>query len=552
MISVAELLSKIENFRGEIIAAEDELKPYSRDASIFEMMPAAVVVPKDAKDIATLVSFVAKHKKDYPHLSLTGRAAGTDMSGGPLTQSVVVDMKNLNHFRSIKPEEMEATAEPGMFYRDFDRETKKKGLIMPSYPASRELCKLGGIVMNNSAGEKSLRYGKTNKYIKKLRVVLADGNEYEFGPLNREELEEKKKQDNFEGHVYREMHRLITENAEVIERARPKVLKNSAGYALWDVDNGREFDLTQLFCGSQGTLGLYTRVTFKLVKPKPHRRLIAVFFKSLDALPDVVNTLLPFGLEGLESFDDNTMKLGMKFFPAIAKKIEGQSTLGLALQFIPEAIMGAKMMRFPKLIVLVQVAENSADEADKKARQLKAVLNAFPVQSRIIWTEKEAEKYWVIRRESFNLLRQRVKGKKTAPFVDDFIVQPKHLPVVLPKVMQIMKDHGIHATIAGHAGEGNFHIIPLMDISKSSEREKIPVVADKVYELVLKHEGSITAEHNDGLIRSQYLKRQFGPKVYSLFEEVKKIFDPDGIFNPHKKVGVTQEFSMKHMQTTLG
>lgn len=542
MENIKDLFSNLKGFRGEILFDGESLKKHSRDASIFEIMPSAVAVPEDAEDIKRLVAFVAENKKNRPELSLTAWAGGTDMGGGPLTDSVVIDMKNLNSLKSLPETENEAAAEPGMYYRDFEKETMKKGLLLPSYPASREICTVGGIVMNNSAGEKTLRYGKTNKHIVSLNVILSDGKEYEIKPLSEKELENKKSQNNFEGEVYRKIHKLISENKEIIEKARPNVLKNSAGYALWDVEKNGRFDLTQLFCGSQGTLGILTEARLRLIKSKEHRRLAVIFFKNLKSLPDVVNVLLPLDLESMESFDDNTLKLALKFFPAIAKRIKGQNIFTLLAQFLPEAFIGLRMMGLPKLIVLAQVAENSEEEAEEKTRKIKDALRSFPVASRIIKTEKEAEKYWVIRRESFNLLRQKVKNKRTAPFVDDFAVRPEHLPEILPAALKIMKEHKIQATIAGHVGEGNFHIIPLMDLSKKEERDKIPIVADKIYDLVLKYKGSITAEHNDGLIRTPYLEKMFGREVVKLFEETKKIFDPQNIFNPRKKVGATKDF----------
>lgn len=542
MEKIKDLFSNLKGFKGEILFDEESLKKHSRDASIFEMMPSAVTVPEDAEDIKRLVAFVAENKKNHPELSLTAWAGGTDMSGGPLTDSVIIDMKNLNSIKSLPETENEAAAESGMYYRDFEKETMKKGLLLPSYPASREICTVGGIVMNNSAGEKTLRYGKTNKHIVSLKVILSDGKEYEIKPLSEKELENKKSQNNFEGEVYRKIHKLVSENKEVIEKARPNVLKNSAGYALWDIEKNGKFDLTQLFCGSQGTLGILTEARIRLIKPKEHRRLAIIFFKNLKPLPDAVNALLPLDLESMESFDDNTLKLALKFFPAIAKRIKGQNIFTLLMQFLPEAFIGLRMMGLPKLIVLAQIAENSEEEAEEKAKKIKEALRPFPMASRIIKTAKEAEKYWVIRRESFNLLRQKVKNKRTAPFVDDFAVRPEHLPDVLPAVLKIMKEHKIQATIAGHVGEGNFHIIPLMDLSKKEERDKIPAVADKIYDLVLKYKGSITAEHNDGLIRTPYLEKMFGREVVKLFEETKKILDMQNIFNPRKKVGATKDF----------
>ncbi|MCP6719907.1 MAG: FAD-binding oxidoreductase [Patescibacteria group bacterium] len=535
-----------EVLRGEVADDNETLTKYSRDASLFEVRPAAVVFPKDVEDVKNLVRFIKKRKKTSSNLSLTARSGGTDMSGGPLSESIVVDfVRHFNHIERIK--DSSVVTEPGVFYRDFEKETLKEGLLLPTYPASREICTVGGMVANNAGGEKTLRYGKTEKYVKELKVVLSDGNEYALNSLNKKELKKKMAQSDFEGEIYRKMYNLLEDNYDVIQDAKPKVSKNSAGYALWNVWDRKCFDLTQLFVGSQGTLGIITEVKFQLIKTKEHRKMAILFLKDLKSLPEIINTILPLEPEGLEMFDDNTLKLAIRFFPAIAKKVKSQNLITFAWQFLPDALIQLRMFRLAKLVVLVQFAENSNEEAERKLQQLEDKLKPFKVHRRILHTEKEAEKYWVIRRESFNLLRQHVKGKRTAPFVDDIIVQPSKLPELLPKVQKILKDYNIKATLAGHAGSGNFHIIPLMDLTKESERKKIPEVADKIYDLVIKYGGSITAEHNDGIIRSPYLKKMYGNRVYGFFEEVKNIFDPENLFNPGKKVYADPNYSLEHI-----
>ena len=565
---IASELKKV--LKGETADDNETLTKYSRDASLFEVRPAAVVFPKDVEDVKSLVRFVKERKQSLNNLSLTVRSGGTDMSGGPLSESIIVDfVRHFNHINPVRSRPAEGTAttalgrsasngvkgieegyinvEPGVFYRDFEKETLKQGFLLPTYPASREICTVGGMVANNAGGEKTLRYGKTDKYVKELKAVLSDGNEYVFSRLNKKELEKKMAQSDFEGEIYRKTYNLLEDNYDVIQNAKPKVSKNSAGYALWNVWDRKYFDLTQLFTGSQGTLGIITDIKFQLVKTKKHKKMVILFLKNLKPLPEIVNAILPFEPEGLEAFDDNTLKLAIRFFPAIAKKVKSQNLITFAWQFLPDALIQLRMFRLAKLIILVQFAEDSNEEAEYKLRQLKDKLKLFKVHKRILHTEREMEKYWVIRRESFNLLRQHVKGKRTAPFVDDIIVQPSEIPELLPKVQKILKSYNIKSTLAGHAGSGNFHIIPLMDLTKESERKKIPEVSDKIYDLVIKYGGSITAEHNDGIIRSPYLKKMYGDRIYGFFEDVKDIFDPENLFNPGKKVYIDPNYSLEHI-----
>lgn len=534
-------------FKGEVLDDDATRTKYSHDASLFEVKPQVVAYPKDVEDVRRLVSFLGT-QSTYSNLSITGRAAGTDMTGGSIGEGIILDFTKYFNHDSVDIKNMSARVEPGVFFREFEKDTLPKGVSMPVYPASKGLAALGGMIMNNCGGEKTLRYGQIRKFVQSLNMVLSDGNEYQFRKLTKTELDQKMNQDDFEGEIYRKTFKLINEHYDTIQAAKPKTIKNSSGYALWDVYNKEtgEFDMTQLFTGSQGTLGILTEAELRLIGLTEHKNLIALFFKDWNELPAVVNALLPFKPESLETFDDTTLKLGLRFMPEIAKKV-GKNFFSFAWQFLPEVWIGMKMFRLPKLIVLVEIEEATPGELDAKTKEIAAAVQKLGIHHRVIEDDAEEEKYWVMRRESFNLLRQKVKGKRTAPFVDDICVVPEKLPEFLPRLMKILKEHDIRINIAGHAGSGNLHIIPLMDLTKEEERAKIPVVAEKVFKLVHEYEGTMTAEHNDGIIRTPFLKDQFGEDMYKLFEEVKHIFDPKNIFNPGKKVGGTLEYMRNHI-----
>ena len=571
-MDLKELLSK--EFHGEILDDEASLRRASRDASLLEVRPQLVAVPRNVEELKELVQFAGYRKKDFPNLSLTARAGGTDMTGGPLNESIIVDftkyfssrspapkMKVLGSPRSARPDfhfrsgvapaikvdvkRHEATVLPGAYYRDFEAETLKYGLIMPSYPASREICTVGGMVANNAGGEKTLRWGKTENFVRKLKAVFSDGKEYEILPLDRRGLEVKMAQKDFEGQIYRELYKLITTNYKLLAEAKPKVSKNSAGYYLWNVWDGKTFDLNKLIVGSQGTLALVTEITFGLVAVKPISKLLVVFLKDLKPLAQIVSAILPFKPESLESYDDNTLKLAMRFFADLLRVMK-IGFISLAWNFLPEfgLILSGGM---PRLVVLAEVTGDSEEEVDRILAKMKRAVDKFGVRTRITRNERDTKKYWTIRRESFNLLRKHVHGKRTAPFIDDIIVRPEHLPEFLPRLQKILDKYAIYYTLAGHAGDGNFHVIPLMDMHLERNRKIIPVVSEEVYNLVLEYHGSFTAEHNDGLIRTPYLEKMYGSEITRLFSETKKIFDPQGIFNPGKKVGATFKYEYSHL-----
>lgn len=531
-------VSEIKNllapsFKGELFDDAETRASCANDASIFEVTPSLVAYPRDVEDIKTIVRTVTAQQDLFPRPSITARAAGTGMAGGALTSSIVLGMKNLNTIKEVTSSY--AVTEPGVYYRDFENATLAKGRLMPSFPASKMLCAVGGMVGTNASGEKTLNYGSTDRYVKNLKVVLSDGNEYSFGPLSKDELTQKMELRTFEGEVYRKLHDLLEKNYDLIKAARPRVSKNCAGYALWNAWDRKTFDLTKLFTGSEGTLGITTEITFTLVEPKPKKKLLVIFVRDLEKLPDIVTNILLHKPETFESYDDNTFKFALRFFPDIVRSLKAKGLFKLAINFIPEFFM-ALTGGVPKLVLLAEFTGTDDEEVLACAKKAEQNLLPFGVKTHIAVKNGDAEKYWTIRHESFNLLRHHGGARRTAPFIEDIVVAPENLPAFLPRLTALLKSYKLIYTVAGHIGDGNLHIIPLMDLRNEHEREVLIEVAQKVFDLVLEFNGSISGEHNDGLIRTPFLKQMYGEAVYKLFEETKNIFDPKNIFNPGKKV----------------
>ncbi|KKU49826.1 MAG: Oxidoreductase [Parcubacteria group bacterium GW2011_GWB1_49_7] len=539
-------------FKGEVIDDDEVLETYSRDASLFKVRPKLVVYPKDAADLAALVQFVHEHKSIGPEVSLTIRAAGSDMSGGPLGESIVADVtKHMNRIGEIHRQGLCIT-EPGAFYRDFEKKTLEKKLILPCYPASKNLCALGGMIANNCAGEKTLRYGKMEDYVVSSKYIFSDGHEYEVKPLSKAELEIKMAQGDFEGNLYTQLFELLENNKEAIRQAKPNVSKNSAGYYLWNIYpepvEGLEgmFDLNKLLTGAQGTLGIMTEATVQLVSVEKASELFVIFIHDLTHLPKLINAILPTKPDSIESYDDATMKLAVRFFPEMLKSMKPKHFFSLIWSFVPEAFMILKG-GIPKLILLVEYSGSSKAEVDNKMEKLEEIIHPFKLVSRKTLSEEESEKYWTVRRESFNLLRKHIHGARTAPFVDDVVVRPEDMAEFLPKMKLILDEYKLNYTIAGHAGNGNFHIIPLMNMKNKMNVAIIKEAGERIYNLVREYKGSITGEHNDGIVRTPYLNKMYSPEILELFKKVKHIFDPLNIFNPGKKVNGTIEYLESHI-----
>ncbi len=559
-------------FKGDIDVTDATRDTYSHDASLFEIRPQVVVFPRDSADVQALVSWVRDNKAKYPTLSITARAAGTCMSGGSINDSIImdttrymnqiIDVKRIQRPYTIKPHFEnsqavtvvgEARVQPGCFYRDFEVETLKQDLLLPCFTASKSLNAVGGMVGNNSGGELTLRYGKTEDYVKELKIVLADGHEYTFGPITRRELYTKIAEATFEGQAYKQMFDLIKDHEALIKGSKPHVSKNSAGYMLWHVltrgktEDEDVFDLAQLIIGSQGTLGIVTEIVFALVEKQKKSKLLVVFLPDLNKVGEIANELLTTNPESIESYDDKTFKLALKFFTDFLKSKGLWGTITFTLSFIPEFWM-LLTGGIPKMVLMTEYAGETEKEIDDKCRVGLQKIEHFGYKARITRSENEAEKYWDMRRDSFNLLRKHVKGLRTAPFIDDIIVRPEFLSAFLPKVNALIAQYpSLVYTIAGHAENGNFHIIPLVDPMDPRLPSIVIDLSRQVYDLVLSYHGSITAEHNDGIIRSPFLLQMYGSEVYELFKKTKEIFDPFVIFNPRKKVGATFENIEKYL-----
>jgi FAD/FMN-containing dehydrogenase len=541
---------KQKGFEGDIDTSEQSRQFYSHDASLFELVPQVVIFPKDASDLKKLVTAVNECRGEIPGLSITARSAGTCMSGGSIGQSIVIDFtKYFNSIENVTSNS--AQVQPGVFYRDFEKATLAQGALLPTFPASRELCAIGGMVSNNAGGEKSLEYGKTENYVTKLDVVLADGQLHTLKPLNLAELEAKKAQKDYEGEIYRKMHELLDANYDLISKAKPKVTKNSTGYNLWDVWNRETgvFDLTKLIVGSQGTLGLVSDVHFKLINDKPHSGVLIVFMKkkNLERLGELINDVVATKPASFEAFDNYTLELAIKYFFFFHKTLGWKGLIKLGLQLIPDAFL--LLRGIPKMVLLIEYTGQTPEEVGARIKQMHKQLKPYKLEAmEEDSTEAKAFKFRIIRRESFNLLRKKVHDKHTAPFIDDMVVPPPKLVEFLPKLQEIIKKYKLIATIAGHMGDGNFHVIPLMKIEEPAERAKLTPAMKEVNELILKYGGSLSGEHNDGMVRGPWLTQMYGPRMVDLFKQTKHIFDPANIFNPHKKTDADWDFSVSHIR----
>ena len=528
MNRLASLLA--DQWRGQIKADEATRASYSRDASIFEIDPAVIAYPQDLNELKALVNWTRTQREAAVSVSLTPRGAGTGMTGGSLNEDIIVDLQPYFQLVGQPTPEGLLEVEAGAPFRQIAAVADDQGLMFAPYPSSWEVCTIGGMLGNNASGEKSLRFGATSDNVESVRVCLADGQDYWFGPLNPDQLAAKCQQTNFEGYIYQTIRGLIEANTDLLDRNRPRVRKNAAGYDLWRVwDHSQQyFNLAPLLIGSQGTLGIITAAKLHLAAKPRHQQLIVIGVDNLSQLSGVLTTILHHSPECVELYDHQTHQLAQKEMPEQARATEAVAD--------------------HQLILLAQFAEVNQVRTEAVAKLVGGELAKQGLDVRFITDPAEAAAHWQIRRASFKLLQDHGGDQlRACPFLEDTIVSPTHFGPFLEALEAILSDYHLTYTYHGHIGEGNLRLIPLIDLTHPEAIHLITELARRVYDLVIAFDGSISVDHNDGLAKSPYLTTLYGEPLVDLFRQIKQTFDPLGIFNPHKKTTANLDYSLAHI-----
>lgn len=532
-------------FRGGISSSKKLLDAYSTDESIFSIRPQVVLQPQNRQDVQIAAKVVSENVEQFPSLSLTARAAGTGLGGGSLTDSIVIDM--CAHMQKIgdttqKKDRVLIQTEPGAMWRDLEKKLKRHGAYIPSFPASKDICSIGGAVGNNAAGPDSLRYGHCAEWIESMDVVLHDGHTYTIKPLTAREFKLLIKQNHEHARIARDIFALISKNEKEIKSARPHTAKNSAGYPLWSVLSDGvtkfkkgigTFDLTRLIAGSQGTIGIITSLTMRAIPIPTHTATIAVPIFNLDDTADTIVKALKLNPINVEVFDALSFDLALKnpsFFKDRLSSTDYYRTM-LSMYTTYHVRFRRKVPEFTVLITLDQDTV-----ADLGERELIASIASDTVKPRLIKNKTEKEMYWQIRRASYTLSKFQDPTKRPAAFLEDMTVPPENLSKFFAEIKKLLKEFGVTAAVHGHGGNGHFHFYPLLDFTNKKTPDMVEQMAEKFFATAVKYDGNICGEHNDGIIRTPHLSKMFTKKTLELFVQTEAIFDPQDIFNPGKKV----------------
>ncbi len=521
MSKVAHYLQ--EHLMGEVTTGPDARQYFSTDGSIFSVTPSLVMYPQNENDIRKTARFTWQLAERGRVIPITARGAGTDQSGAALGSGIMMAFPgHMNRVVELDTKTGVVVVEPGINYGKLQQTLHTHRRFLPPYPASYEYSTLGGAVANNSAGEKSVKYGSTLDYVRSLRVVLANGEVIETYRLTKRELGKKLGLATFEGEVYRSIDTLIEENKTVLEDLNLDVSKNSAGYNLADVKRSDgSFDLTPLFVGSQGTLGIISEITLETELYNPEVSLILAQFESLDDAQGAVREIKK---------DAGT--------PSAIEMVDDH-LLSLVRSINPNQLKGIVDPPYPKVTMLIEYDDASDRTRRKCVKRTQRILEEYAFHQHVELNPLQQERLWKIRHASAAVVAHAAGSKKAVPIIEDGIVPLDKFKQYIEGVYQLFARHHLEVAVWGHAGDANLHMQPYLDLGQVGDRQLAFRLMEEYYSLVVSLGGSTSGEHNDGRLRGPFLERLYGKEAYGLFRKVKAVFDPYGTMNPGVKMDVS-------------
>jgi len=493
---------------------------YATDASVYQEMPLAVAIPKDKQDLRTLITFAKQEG-----VTLIPRTAGTSLAGQVVGKGIVVDVsRGFNRILEVNVEEGWVRVEPGIIRDDLNNYLKKYGLMFGPETSTASRAMIGGMIGNNSSGLHSIVWGDTRKNLLEANVLLDDGSEVLFGALDEKAYFQKLSAQTREGEIYRTLNVLLTDktNVAAIQSGYPKktLTRRNTGYALdFLVDRDKPFNLCSLLAGSEGTLGIVTEAKLQLM-PLPPKEigLLCVHFADMVECMHGNNVALAHQPEASELVDKYILDFTV-----------GHPTYQYNRFFIEGD---------PQALLIVEFRADTLEELQYKATALKQDLiekglgYAYP----FITGTEQTNLVWDVRKAGLGLIRNLPGDEQPVNLIEDCAVSPEDLPDYVADIQQLLKEEGVHASYYAHAGAGELHIEPFVNLKTAEGRKKFRSILEKTTDLVLKYNGSLSGEHGDGRLRGEFIGKVLGEQVYALLKQTKSIFDPSGIFNANKIV----------------
>ncbi len=488
---------------------------YSTDASVYQILPLGVVVPRDRAELIAAVMTAMRHK-----CPVTLRGGGTSQAGQAIGTGIQIDIsKHYNRVLEVNAEERWCRVEPGIVLDELNAALKGDGLRFAPDVSTASRATIGGMMANNSSGARSVYYGKTIDHVLEQTVLFADGSIRDLKPLRGAELEAACEGETIPARGYREIRRLGVEMAEEVEARFPKVMRRVMGYNLDEFRDESVCDLTKLMVGSEGTLAVVLEAKLRLVPLPKAKAVVAIQFSELldglGATPAILKHG-PSAVEVMDSFILDHTKQNAALHRQRQTFIEGE----------------------PGALLCVEFYGDRAEDLPPRMAELERDLRAQGLGDRFYHAVDAAAqaRIWGLREAALGLSMSMKDDNKSLSFVEDTAVAPERLREYIDRFLQLIRKHETSAGIYAHASVGCLHVRPVVNMKTAEGVAKFQAIADDVAALVLEFGGALSGEHGDGMVRSPYIRQMFGDRIYEAFRTIKRTFDPDGLMNPGKIV----------------
>ena len=512
---------------GEVRCDDVFVQMYASDASLYQIPPLGVIRPRGTKDVSALVQYAAEN-----NLPLHPRGAGTGLAGESLGPGLVIDFSHSMR-RILAVDHETVRFQPGVVHAQLNRHLANYGRLFGPDPATRSVTTMGSVLALDGAGSHWLKYGSARRQIVSMQVVLADGSVIDAAQHPIGDDVQNLDQDTRRGALVKRLADVLQRDEKTIVDNQPKSLVNRSGYQLQGVLQHGQLNLAKLLVGSEGTLALITEATVRTDTLPAFRGVAMLFFDKLETAAR--------GALEVSKLDVASCDLMDRRLLSIAREIDERYA-----RLIP---------RDAEALLLVEIQAEGRDELRDRLQNLVVQLQrrkrlAFDASTTM--EREERDLYWRLTRRVVPTLYRLRGSSRPVPFIEDLAVPPEALADFILRLQNVLKTHQVTASLFGHAGHGQMHVRPFMDISNPADVRKMQDLASDVYAEVMAVGGTISGEHGDGLSRTWYVRRQYGA-LYDVFRDVKRIFDPQNILNPGKVVAdVPQPLTKNLRPVTIG
>jgi FAD/FMN-containing dehydrogenase len=513
-----------EHLIGEVTDSLEVRRYFARDASILEITPSVIIYPANENDVRKTARFSWQLAERGKLLPITARGGGTDTSGAAIGSGILMSFTaHMNRILALDPKKEFVTVEPGITFHNLQQTLFTHGLFLPPTPAVAGYATIGGGLANNSIGEKTVKYGDMARHTERLSVVLANGEVIETGPIGKRELNKKLGLATFEGDIYRALDTLIEENTQLFkdEKKQVRALYNRSGYNIFDVKKKGTFNLTPLFLGSQGSLGIITEVTLQLARHNPLTEVAVVSLPDLALLHDILPRVIALN-------------------PSVCEMIN-KAAVGHIGRLNPTQLKG--IVNNPDgAIHLIIEFDDGKEAAQKKAiKSLVRLVSQAGGHWLIAQNTDERDKINKFRRSVSTLFWENRGGAQSLPVAEDVSLPLDRMVDFLQQAYRAYSSSDLVPAMWGQAGDGIIRMQPLLNLGQVGDRQKLFKISDFIYKTAVTMGGSISGSAGDGRVRAPYMGHVYGPEMHKVMLRIKKIFDPHGMLNRGVKTATAEE-----------